>query len=73
MSCVIASPQDLFDPTNFAVSSRRVYQAEPLLMPGNLFDLPQPPPRRPKPGPLCRRADAAPHTEEDLERWDGLY
>ena len=73
MSCVIASPQDLFDPTYLAVSPRRIYQAEPLLAPGSLFDLPQAPPRRPMPTPLRRRVDAVHRPEEDPERWDGLY
>ena len=74
MSCVIASPPDLFDSTHFAVSSRRVYQAEPLLVPGGLFDLPpQPPPRRPTPASLRRRVNAILLPEEDPERWDGLY
>jgi hypothetical protein len=72
MSRVIAIPQDLFDSTHFAVSPRRVYQAEPLLTPGNLFDLSQPPPRRPMLWPR-RRADAVSRAEEHLERWDGLF
>jgi hypothetical protein len=71
MSCVIASPPDLFDSTHFAVSLRRRRQMEPLLAPGSLFDLPQPPPRRSMPGPLRRGADAI-RPEEHLERWDGL-
>jgi hypothetical protein len=72
MSCVIASPQDLFDSTLFAVSPRRVFQAEPPLMPGSLFDLSQPPRRRPMPVLLRRRVDAVFRPEEHLERWDGL-
>jgi len=72
MSCVIASPQDLFDPTYFAVLPRRRRQMAPLLAPGSLFDLPQPPPRRSMPGPLRRRVDATLRPEEHLERWDGL-
>ncbi|MGA2441590.1 MAG: hypothetical protein ABSH08_11565 [Tepidisphaeraceae bacterium] len=72
MSCVIASPQDLFDSTCFAVSPRRRFDTQTSLMPGSLFDLPQPPPRRPMPIPLRRRADAVIPPEEHLERWDGL-
>ncbi|MGD0771027.1 MAG: hypothetical protein ABSB42_22815 [Tepidisphaeraceae bacterium] len=73
MSCVIASPQDLFDSTHFAMSPRRRCQTQPILAPGSLFDLPQPPPRRPMPIPLRHRVDAILRPEEDPERWDGLY
>jgi hypothetical protein len=72
MSCVIASPQDLFDATCFAVLPRRRRATERMLTPPSLFDLPQPAPRRPMPGPLRRRVDAIHRPEEHLERWDGL-
>ena len=72
MSCVIASPQDLFDSTHFAMSPRRRCQTQPILAPGSLFDLPQSPPRRAIPGPFRRGADAILRPEEHLERWDGL-
>ena len=72
MSCLIASPQDLFDSTHFRVSPRRRFETQTSPMPGSLFDLPQPPPRRPMPTPLRHRVDAIHHPEEHLERWDGL-
>jgi hypothetical protein len=70
MSCVIASPQDLFD--SFTMSPRRRRQTVSTLAPRSLFDLPQPPPRRPMPAPLRHRAEAVLRPEEHLERWDGL-